>query len=413
MAFVATPLCCNHDAYSIAFVFLPAIDDTAVPCIRYGQGETHRLAPVVLEQNRPVTVYFGPLVYQEPPEAEIFLCRQGKKIFRKKIRLYDPMIFNRNKINLPYTWTMYMASCFRLPTDYAGTPISLAAYQKFETEFASRPSDMLVSLGDTVYLQESQTASRFGLQNRYAQFLNFPYLRQAVSDSRVVGGIDDHDLGINDTLGSSYNIGLARQIQQEILPAASYPIANTICSLFNVGDLTYIQVDDVSHRVLDIETGLYSSILGQEQLRWFCNALSNASVLYGERAMIFVIDGKSWFGTYGGQTYPFCPSELDVILHTIKTLGLKNVIHLCGDSHFSDASFYPTTDGNGITELRNSAIGSNPRKNINDNPYRIPGSLVDVNNFGRLVVSGSRGAHSLLYEVITADGIAWSWTKNQ
>jgi len=182
--------------------------------------------------------------------------------------------------------------------------------------------------------------------------------------------------------------------------------------MYNVADITIIVLDDVSHRKYDIQNGNYLSILGEEQLDWFCQALANVYVLFGSKAMILVIDGKSWFGSYGGYTYTSCPNELNRILETINTLRLTNLFHVCGDSHFSDQSYYPLQNGGSITEFRNSAIGSIPRKNINDNPYRVPGSLVDVNNFGRITIEGIQDKRSLLYQVFTKDGIVYEYSSS-
>lgn len=406
--FSAEPVCTNHDPYSLTFTFFPIFSGTVKPVIKTKNGSEY-LAPYVIRAFDPLSISFGPLdisfgetitclLFQESESPnEIFLCQ---------VKNYDPSLFNRAKVS--FQWTMYIASCFRLPNDYSKTPVSLDAYQKFAEQYRSQPSDMIISLGDTIYLQNSQTNSTFAVLERYKSMFTFPYLQESFSNSWWVAVVDDHDLGINDTIEASYNIGMIRSMQQKVFPRVSYGQPDTVNSLYNINDITMIFLDDISHRKYDILQKNYQSILGQEQLEWFLQSLVNAKINYGSDAIILVVEGKSWFGSFGGQTYTSCPYELNTILNTIQRLGLTGVYHLCGDSHFSDQSYYPLEKG-GIVEFRNSPMGSVPRKNIMDNPYRVPGSLVDINNFGNISITGIPGKYQLEYKVFTKDGISYTW----
>jgi hypothetical protein len=410
--FSAEPVCTNHDVYSISFTFLPKFNGVLKVCTQQQKTCEKNLSFAKAIAFDPLNITFGPFDIKKGNQASLSLYYESERIFQIDTKVYDPVFFNNSLAPIPFTWTMYIASCFRIPSDFTSTPILLDAYKKFAEQYEKEPSDMIISLGDTVYIQQSQTGSRYGVLNRYIQLLNFPFFRNALSNSWWIACIDDHDLGINDTLTASYNIGMIRGVQQDVFPRVSYGSTNTVNSMYNVADITIIVLDDVSNRKYDIVNGNYISILGEEQLEWFCQALADVYVLFGTNAMILVVDGKSWFGSYGGYTYTSCPNELNRIIDTIDTLKLTNVIHMCGDSHFSDQSYYPLQNGGSITEFRNSSIGSIPRKNINDNPYRVPGSLVDVNNFGKVTIEGIQGKRSLLYQVFTKDGIVYEYSTS-
>lgn len=408
--FSAEPVITNHDPYSVSLTFLPTFSGAVKPFIETQKGGLVPLAPTKSSAFNPLNISFGPLDKQNGDTVVLLLFQGCDKIFRLKTKVYDPKIMDDS--SLPFVWTTYIASCFRQPSDYSSNPIDLGAYRKFAQQYQAEPSDMVISLGDTVYLQRSQVGSRYGVLKRYNNLLNCPFLKESFTNSWWIAGIDDHDLGLDDTLGASYNIEMIRTVQKEVFPRVAYALPNTLNSLYSIGDITIVVLDDVSHRKYDIKKQNYSSILGEAQLEWFFQALVNTQLAFGPDPIIMVVEGKSWFGSYGGMTYTTCPSERERILNTIDGLGLTNVYHLCGDSHFSDQSYYPLNSG-GITEFRNSAIGSFPRKNIDDNPYRVPGSLVDVNNFGKIKISKVLGKYTLDYKVFTKEGMVYEWTKPQ
>ena len=406
--FNAQPVITNHDPYSVSLTFLPTFSGNVKPFMKTQKGGLLPLAPTKVSAFNPLYISFGPLHIEFGDTVVLLLFQGCDEIFRLKTKVYDPAMLNNSF--LPFVWSMYIASCFRLPSDYSSSPIDVGAYQQFAQQYGAEPSDMVVSLGDTIYLQKSQVGSRDGVLNRYNTLLNFPFLQESFSKSWWVAGIDDHDLGLDDTLGSTYNIEMVRTVQQQVFPRVAYGLPDTLNSLYSIGDITIVILDDVSHRKYDIEKQNYSSILGEAQLEWFLQALVNAQLAFGSDPLLIVVEGKSWFGSYGGMTYTTCPSERNRILDTINKLQLTNVYHLCGDSHFSDQSYYPLDKG-GITEFRNSAIGSVPRKNVEDNPYRVPGSLVDVNNFGKMTITNVLDQKTVEYKVFTKEGVVYEWTN--
>jgi hypothetical protein len=146
------------------------------------------------------------------------------------------------------------------------------------------------------------------------------------------------------------------------------------------------------------------------------NALSNVLLAFGdEKTLVFVIVGKSMFGSRGDGNFVNCKNDRDKIFAQIKALRLRNVCFLCGDSHFSDVSQYvinPSTNQI-IREIRNSSVSSIPRKQVNDNPWRVPGSLVDVNNFGLINVVGTYKNYTITYKDYTTSGVVYEYSWNQ
>lgn len=137
--------------------------------------------------------------------------------------------------------------------------------------------------------------------------------------------------------------------------------------------------------------------------------------LTGLNSLIFIVVGKSMFGSSGA--FPDdCIKERNQIFEYIKKLKLKNIVFICGDSHFSDFTEYKLDDLT-VREIRNSAVTSDPRNpSISDNPDRYPNSFSGgVNNFGFVNVKGLAFEYNVTYTNYTLNGeqfkYAWEMEK--
>jgi alkaline phosphatase D len=229
---------------------------------------------------------------------------------------------------------------------------------------------------------------------------------------------DDHELAFNDGQKESSNIRLLRKKLDE-----NFPIGEQVmdpnkfrATYFRFKNVYFVTLDTVTERTAATEEAVtngnkYLTILGDEQLACLNNMLSCIAALDGPSALIFIVVGKSMFGLQGGFPRD-CVKEKDQIFEYIKKLRLKNVVFICGDSHFSDFTEF-NAGGLTIREIRNSSITSVPRKAKDaENPHRYPGSLSDgVNNFGFVNVNGLVKEYTVTYINYTLNGekFKYSW----
>jgi hypothetical protein len=276
---------------------------------------------------------------------------------------------------------------------------------------------MIVCSGDIVYLSNAcNDLSSYGVQNAYDQLVNLEETRSLWSNYTWVCVNDDHELSYNNGMKDSSNIELLRRKLDE-----NFPIGEQVmdpnkprATYFRLKNIYFVTLDTITERTVATEAAeigkRYSAILGDEQIERFRNMLACISALDGPGALIFVVVGKTMFGLHG---FPRdCVREKDEVFGVIKKLGLKNVVFICGNSHFSDFTEV-NEDGITIREIRNSSITSKPSKPAeSENLYQFPGSLSDgVNNFGFVSVTGVVGEYEVTYTNYTLDGeqFQYSW----
>lgn len=337
---------------------------------------------------------------------QVIIFKKNYKVLNFKDYSYQT-IYKTNILDLNFV----ISSCFSLPG--WRNPVSLGAYEQLKNISKTVKPDYIFSSGDTIYLEPMCLSTEMGIQACYDQLKTFDILQGIWSNSTIISTTDDHEMGFNDNSIYAPNAQQLRDIYNKNFPL-NLVTTDARYSSFNVKDITFILLDDVSYRQLNDEyTGIgfnkYKDILGFNQLQFLLNSLSNARDSYGIFSPVFILVGKSMFGTVN-NTFVFCSQERDLIFSHIKFLGLRNVYFMCGDSHFSDLSEFVVNKDNGqkIREIRNSAIGSLPRNNPTDNQYTIPGSFVGgINNFGLVNLKGIIGKYIISYKLYTVDGVIY------
>jgi len=418
------------DVFSVGFTFKITKKCTIIPYFTYYLNDQKIKVNSPIQNtniNEFVNIEFGSfhtlgLVDLQPiTDVQLYIeatnnyniCDDNIIIFKKRYMVpdYKNYSYERQYRNNILDINFVISSCYSLP-GYRN-PLSLKTYEKLREVSETVKPDYIFSSGDIVYLEPMSLSSEYAIQAGYDQLKNFDILNGVWSNSTWICTTDDHELGFNDNLTYSPNVQQLRDVYNKNFPMKIIT-TNGRYSSFNVKDITFILLDDVSFKQFNTNyTGIgynkFSNILGAEQLLFLLNSLSNAQDSFGIMAPVFISVGKSMFGTIN-DTFVFCPEERDAIFYHIKFLGLRNVFFMCGESHFSDLSEFVVnkdTDQK-IREIRNSAIGSPPRNDPNDNQYAIPNSFVGgINNFGLVNISGTTGKYIITYQVYTQDGIVY------
>jgi alkaline phosphatase D len=310
----------------------------------------------------------------------------------------------------PPDFKMATGSCVYInlgPDDHYG-----GGYEIFESIRAQRP-DLMLWLGDNVYLGPQDWSSREGIFRRYATQRALPELQGLLGSVHHYAIWDDHDYGPNDANRSYPLKGAALDAFRSYWPNpnSGLPELAGIFGTFSWSDVDFFLLDDRTFRAPDnLPNYLDKPLLGDAQLTWLLDALS------GSRSTFKVIAIGSQvlnpFSRFEG--YAKHPRERDRLLKGIKERRIEGVIFLSGDRHFTelnrrddDPQFYPLYDftSSPLTSSNASSVGSE----IN-NPLRVAGTLVkDQRNFGMLSFSGIGAERSLTLESRTSAGkLLWT-----
>ena len=422
------------DVHSIGFVFQFSKQISVTPILRYNLKTKlykKRMNKVNTDVDGLHRIVYGPLFFNDLKDTvnpsnvrlSIVLNNKSKKvIFKKNINVLEFNNFSSTPYNNTFDLTFAVCSCFNLSKYYVPGQTDFKTLQRFNDTCKVKKPLMIVSSGDIVYLiPATNSLSSYGIQNSYDALVNLKESKSLWSNYTWVCVNDDHDLSYNDGMKDSENISLLRKKLDD-----NFPIGEQLmdpnkfrATYFRLKDVYFITLDTVTERIFNIDSNengnKYLSILGEEQLNYLKNVLCCIVELTGPNSLIFIVVGKSMFGSSGA--FPDgCIKERNQIFEYIKKLKLKNIVFICGDSHFSDFTEYKLDDLT-VREIRNSAVTTTPKNtSISDNPDRYPNSFSGgVNNFGFVNVKGLVFEHNVTYTNYTLNGeqfkYAWEMEK--
>jgi hypothetical protein len=407
-----------NDVFSVSFNFWFSKEEEITPYfyfVKDGVTSEYRLNKINSKIDSFINISFGPFQKRNqkdrPTEVYIALKTNTNIIFFKhhKILNFDDYTFrSMNNLNLNFM----LVSCL-----FVQNPNVPDLFNKFTTIAKKNNANFVLSLGDIIYIDSSDITSQISMQTSYTELKEYSSLQGLFSNSTWITCNDDHEFSYNDGNKNAPIIKILRDKFSDNFPIVSQVSNDYRANIQIISTITFIALDVVSCRTLNPKPkdkyDQFLTILGTEQLQFLLDGLSNVYSSFGENGLCFVLVGKSMFGEQSDATFLYCPSEREKIFNYIKDLGLRNVCFLCGDSHFSDVSEYiVNVETNQIVrEIRCSALGAKPR--IGDiNESRVPGSLVNINNFGKMNIQGNYTNYNVKYEDYTLDDVAFKYNWN-
>ena len=142
------------------------------------------------------------------------------------------------------------------------------------------------------------------------------------------------------------------------------------------------------------------AMLGKAQLDWLIRALK-----YSDASFKLVAIGSQVLNPAAVfENMSTIPKEREELLRRIEEEGIKGVVFLTGDRHFTELSTLKLKDGRLIHDLTTSPLTSGPYAPKETNPLRVEGTVVDQRNFSTLEFSGPKDARTMLIRVYDSKG---------
>jgi alkaline phosphatase D len=290
----------------------------------------------------------------------------------------------------------------------------------FET-MASTNAAFHLWLGDNWYTREVDYLSPWGLNYRASRDRSKPVLQKLLSSMPQYAIWDDHDYGPNDA-GKSYILkDESRKIFMNYWCNPSYgEEGKGIYTKISYSDVDIFLTDDRYFRSEDkIPDSINGSpnkskhYLGDMQLEWLENALISSSATFK-----IIATGSQVLNPYSDwECMKFYSAEYIELMNFLATQKIKGVIFLSGDRHHSEVikvarkGLFPLYDvtvspyTSGIGKVRGAEI---------TNPSRVPGTLVEEQNFARITVTGKRNERNLQVEFIGLKGnVIGKWSVGE
>ena len=257
----------------------------------------------------------------------------------------------------------------------------------YETIAQMNP-DLMLWLGDNIYLREPDWTSNTGINHRYTHFKSLPEIQNLWKSCHHYAIWDDHDFGPNDADRSFINKNLTIAAFQNFWGNPSYGLEENagITSQFKYNDAEFFLLDNRYFRSPNERKTGKREILGSKQIEWLIDALLNSSASF----KFVAIGGQFLSPAAVYENHATYPEERKLIIDLIDQEGIKNVVFLTGDRHKTELSKLETKSGIIIYDYTTSPLASTAYNTSDEgNTLRVKGTHVDTQNFGLLYLSGA------------------------
>lgn len=303
--------------------------------------------------------------------------------------------------------------------DRPGTP-----YGKDSSIFesmAKEKSSFMLWLGDNWYLREPDFFSEWGVWYRAHRDRGLPILQPLLKAMPHYAIWDDHDFGPNNADKSYIFKETARKVFMSYWANPSYGFNNEgIYTRFSWGDADFFLMDDRYFRSNDDmsafagdQPNVQKRMWGEAQMDWLKNALVQSTSPFK-----FIVTGSQTLNPASPydclQSYPV---EFNELMNFLNSEKIDGVVFLTGDRHHSEVIRYDRVGTYSLYDITSSPLTSGVAKvggKEKDNLARVPGTLVEAQNYTRISISGNKGERALLVEFLGLKGEKLaSWSINE
>ena len=280
----------------------------------------------------------------------------------------------------------------------------------FET-MSKIPAAFNIWLGDNWYTREVDFYTRWGLNYRASHDRATPVLQKFMASMPQYSIWDDHDYG-PDNSGKDFILkDESRKVFMNYSLNPSYgEDGKGIYSIAGYSDVDVFLTDDRFFRSQDDmpdsingKPNVAKAYFGKMQMEWLKNAL-----LYSKATFKVIATGSQVLNPYSKdecmKAYSF---EYYDLMNFIAEEKIKGILFFTGDRHHSEVikqerpGLYPLYD---ITTSPFTAGVSKVRGAELNNPARMPGTLVEEQNFAKVSVSGKKNERVMKVEFIGIKG---------
>lgn len=314
--------------------------------------------------------------------------------------------------NDPPEFSVALGSCTYIndePYDRPGDGYG-SEYEIFTTIDKANP-DLMIWLGDNMYLREPDWYTRTGFYHRYTHTRSLPEMQALLARTHNYATWDDHDYGPNNPDRSWVHKELAKATFDLFwgnltsgLPGNKAATGSAgITSTFRYNDTDFFLLDNRSFRTPnDQERADNKTLLGQAQLEWLIESL----IFSDSPWKMVCLGGQVLTDSGRGESYlSLAPEEQKYLLRRINEEGITGVVFVNGDRHHTEMSEMKLPNGNMVYDLTISSLTAGTGSSRNEvNNFRVPGTLVVEHNYGILNFSGSLKDRKLRLDVYDTEG---------
>jgi alkaline phosphatase D len=237
----------------------------------------------------------------------------------------------------PPAFTLATGSCTYInepEVDRPGKPYG-AEYKIFES-IAEKKPDVMLWLGDNIYLREVDFNSKSSIHHRYSHMRKLPELQNLLHAFPHYAIWDDHDFGPNDSDRSFIHKEWTEEAFEMFWGNNGFGLPGMpgITGQFTYADVDVFLLDNRYFRCPQDVQNENRSILGDSQTEWLIEALKYSRAPF----KLVAVGGQFLSDMADYENHANYPEERDYILKRLNDEGIEGVIFLTGDRHHTELS---------------------------------------------------------------------------
>ncbi|MBN4081624.1 alkaline phosphatase family protein [bacterium AH-315-C07] len=285
-------------------------------------------------------------------------------------------------------------------------------------------SDFMVWLGDNVYLREHDVESAEWIGYRYNHVRKQKSIQEFLASRPHYAIWDDHDFGLNDA-DSTFHLRESslewfkkywsnRSYGEPDNPGIYFTLTFQDVQLFLLDNRYYRSPNDLPDS-LDGIPNSKKHHFGKKQLQWLEKELTNSTATFK-----LIISGNQFLKKR--SDFEFLrqfPYEYQRIINMIRENKVEGVLFVSGDKHYTELIKVEHQDLYPLYDFTSSPLTSTPFHTVSKfrdyiDEERVEGTMLIEQNFGKILVSGTKGRRRLLIETIDKDGTTrWSYQLHE
>ena len=271
---------------------------------------------------------------------------------------------------------------------------------------AAKKPDVMLWLGDYLYLREADYGSPSGMAARWRFDRSQPQVQTLLRTGNHYAIWDDHDFGPNDSNASFTYKGDSLRLFQRYWANGAWGLPETpgIFRSMRVNDVDFFLLDGRYYRDADSAQNLPGkSMFGPAQLRWLKNALlastSRFKVIVAGNQMLKEVPARI-------EGWSHFADERREFLDWLGTNRVNGIVFLSGDRHHTELNKQERHGAYPLYDFTCSPLTSGvhaPGRN-EDMSRADPGTVVNQHNFCTLDFSGLWGERRMTLKSFDAGG---------
>ncbi len=275
-------------------------------------------------------------------------------------------------------------------------------YSIFES-IADEEADLMLWLGDNVYLREVDWNSRSGFLSRYTHTRSIPEMQRLLATSHNYAIWDDHDYGPNDATSCFIHKDFSLEAFQLFWANNGYGLGGkpSITGMFQYNDIDFFLLDNRSFRTANNLKGDKKTVLGGKQIDWLIQALLASNSHF----KVVALGGQLISYVDKFENYAQYEDERLEILERIEQNNIEGVIFLTGDRHSGELSTITLENGSILYDMTSSPLTSRAYDHSHENnKSRVEDSAYGERNYGSIEVKGTMAERYLILNLKSVDG---------